>query len=68
MIVMARPNPLIQAQMPDGSAGTMAEPISILQLSPQSAKDLFLVIQDGLEKYENEWGQIDTQYVRSKKS
>ena len=68
LIGMLRPSPFMQAQMPDGKLGTMAEPLAILQLSPQSAKDLLRILQDGIAQYEKEWGVIETEYTRSQKT
>ena len=40
------------------------ETICILQMSPQTAKDLYLVMERALKEHEEEYGTIETQYAR----
>lgn len=40
-------------------------PAVIVQLSPQSVKDLCLLLQKNIATYEGEWGEIQTQFTRS---
>ena len=41
------------------------KPTCILQVSPQTAKDLYLIIKGSLEKYEEQYGTIETDFSRS---
>ena len=40
-------------------------PVGVLQMSPQTAKDLYLVLQEGIRQYEKEYGPINTTYSQS---
>lgn len=46
-------------------AGHLA-PAFMLDLSPQTAKDLLLLLQDGIAKREAEWGVIETEFSRKR--
>lgn len=41
-------------------------PVGVLQMSPQTAKDLHLMLQDGIRQYEKEYGPIKTKYAQSR--
>jgi hypothetical protein len=38
--------------------------IALIQMSPQTAKDLHVALGNQLAVYEKEWGQIETGYTR----
>ncbi|AVA20692.1 hypothetical protein [Rhizobium sp. NXC24] len=40
------------------------QPAAILAMSPQSAKDLSLLLQDGVRKYEDMYGPLETDFAR----
>ena len=44
---------------------TRIVPFGILKLSPQAAKDLLLILQQGIQQYEQEFGPIKTAYLKT---
>lgn len=40
-------------------------PVGVLQMSPQTAKDLYLLMQDHIREYEEQYGLITTAYSQS---
>jgi hypothetical protein len=48
----------------DGTAPAL--PSFILRLSPQSLKDLSLLLSRNVERYEADWGPIETDFTRRK--
>jgi hypothetical protein len=42
-------------------------PVVQISLSPQTLKDLSLIIAGQLEQYEKDWGTIETAYTRKPK-
>ena len=42
------------------------EPVAVVRMSPQAAKDLYLLLQDGVQKYEKQFGSITTAYSQNK--
>lgn len=59
--ILSQPAPVIVkgAQHTAGSSPTAA-----IHLSPQTAKDLCLLLGHLLENYEKNWGEIETNYTR----
>ena len=53
----------------DGAVTKFAklENIAILSLSPQSAKDLYLLLHENIPKYEKEFGEIHTTFSKKPK-
>ncbi|MGE7367924.1 hypothetical protein ACQKKX_02485 [Neorhizobium sp. NPDC001467] len=49
-----------------GSMFGVLETQAIIQMSPQSAKDLMLVLQEGLKAYEEKYGVIKTDYSEAR--
>jgi hypothetical protein len=41
-----------------------AEAVCIVQMSPQTMKDLVVLMERNVKRYEEEWGVIETQYTR----
>lgn len=39
-------------------------PAAIIDMSPQTAKDLFVLLQEQIEGYEKSWGTIETEFTR----
>ena len=68
LIVMTRFDPLAVSADTTGFASSPTVPLCVLQLSPQSAKDLFLILKDGVDAYEQNWGPISTEFSRAKLS
>ena len=48
------------------AAKTSVIPVGVLQMSPQTAKDLHLMLQDGIRQYEKQYGTIKTTYAQSR--
>ena len=44
----------------------VVEPVAVVQMSPQTAKDLYLLLRDSVQGYEKEWGEITTAFSRSR--
>jgi len=42
------------------------EPVAILQMSPQAAKDLLVLLGSTMAAWEEEWGIVTTEYTRRK--
>lgn len=49
--------------LPDGGLAAAPSPVALLSMSPQSAKDLLFVLRDGIEAYEEMYGEIKTDFV-----
>jgi hypothetical protein len=64
MILLSRPNPFAVAVTPDGRPGAALEVVAVLELSPQSAKDLLELLRYGIQNHEKEWGEITTDNMR----
>ena len=56
------PNPRPDA----GSLEGHPQPVAILQISPQTAKDLYLLMQEGIQEYEKQFGSITTTFSQTK--
>lgn len=50
----------------DGAVNAFSAPVAALHMSPQAAKDLCLLLMEGLSRYENDWGALETEFVRSR--
>ena len=48
-------------------AAVGTKPAAAVVLSPQTAKDLLVVLGTVLAQYEAEWGEIDTPYLRGRR-
>ena len=40
-------------------------PVGLIKMSPQTAKDLFLLMRTGIQQYESQFGPINTTYSQS---
>lgn len=49
-----------QATPPQSAKQMEIKPACILQVSPQTAKDLYLILKTNLEAYEEKFGSIET--------
>lgn len=38
-------------------------PVAIIDMSPQTAKDLYVLLKEQIESYEQKWGEIRTEYT-----
>ena len=47
----------------NGLLAIKSTPIACVQMSPQTAKDLFVALKEQIEIYENTWGKIRTDYT-----
>ncbi|KAA0689872.1 hypothetical protein DTW90_30750 [Neorhizobium sp. P12A] len=65
-LVFAKPHPVInkKAESPDQQFGAVLETQAIISLSPQTAKDLFLLLQGTVKRYEDQFGVISTEYTQ----
>lgn len=53
----------------DGSTTVDAaqlEAVAIVSMSPQTAKDILVLLEGQVSKYEDEWGTIETEFTRSR--
>lgn len=68
-VSLQRPTPL-EIALPSGQIADAGrfDTIAVLALSPQSAKDLHLLLKDQIEKYEEAFGTIETAYMRRMES
>lgn len=51
----------------NGEQVMMAEPQAMISISPHTAKDLLVVLQDTLAKYESDLGTIETIFTRERR-
>lgn len=65
-IIFSRPRPAHIVVNGQGMTASLQEPVAIMQLSPQTAKDLLLLLSDTVGKFEAEFGVIVTEYSRGK--
>jgi len=63
-VFLGRPDLGAKAGEPGEAAAFSALALAVLQLSPQSTKDLYLVLKDTVEAYERAWGEIHTDFTR----
>ena len=40
-------------------------PVGVIKMSPQTAKDLFLLMKKGIQQYESQYGPINTTYSQA---
>lgn len=52
-----------ERSVPDGQIAGL-EPIAVIQMSPQTMKDLSLLVTHQIAVYEAEWGEIETEFTR----
>lgn len=52
----------------DGSMASLAQPIASLSLSPQSAKDLSILLAEAVSQYESKHGEIRTDFTLARTS
>ena len=66
VLVLADDLPIFNKSDPNRLTGqNVVLPIGVIKMSPQTAKDLFLLMRTGIEQYEREYGPIHTAYSRS---
>lgn len=63
-VILAEPRPLMP--LPDHAGATRFDPVAAIRLSPHAAKDLVLLLQDAVERFENEYGPITTEYSKGR--
>ena len=63
-LIFMRPHPAISAEMKEGTALALSEPVAAMQMSMQTLKDLYLAIKLQIEPYEKDFGEIQTTYSR----
>ena len=63
-LIFALPRPVIVGATGQGTLAAQAEPSCVLHLSPQTLKDLSMVVSTTLAQYEKDWGVIETEYSR----
>ena len=63
-IVFRHYRPLLHKSRIDIGAA-LQEPIAVVVLSPQSAKDLALLLSRQVEEYEEEWGNLNTEFTKT---
>ncbi len=61
IVVVATSTPTIS---PDGTMGISSVPAVCLNMSPQSAKELMALLQDTIETFEREHGEIVTPFLQ----
>lgn len=64
-VVVCRTLPAV-APPEDGSVHGFSSPVAALHMSPHAAKDLCLLLMEGLARYEGDWGPLETEFVRSR--
>jgi hypothetical protein len=64
-VVLLAPRPSFGPGVPQGAAAFLTEPVASLNLSVRTAKDLYLALNDQLQRYEKQFGKIETEYSRS---
>jgi hypothetical protein len=64
ILVCNRQHPVIIPTLKEGQAAAINEPTAILQMSAQTLKDLYLATKDQIERYEKEFGNVETEYSR----
>jgi hypothetical protein len=63
-IVLVAPRPGFGPGVPQGSAAFLTEPVASLNLSARTAKDLYLALNHQLQRYEKQFGKIETEFSR----
>ena len=63
-VLMGRPDVGLTPGAPGAKTAPTFHPIAVLQVSPQSAKDLCLILKEAVEGYERVWGEIHTDFTR----
>jgi|GEM_PF-5645077 len=64
-LVFAKTHPAITAGRFSGNA--VLVPAAVVSVSPQTAKDLYLLLQEIIPQYEKQFGQIKTLFSEQKK-
>lgn len=63
-IVLSRGRPIVHKAGDVVNTGMLVEPIAVIHFSPQTAKDMAIILTNTVAKYEQDWGKITTEYSR----
>src|SRR5687767_8203757 len=66
-LILQRVRPMISPDLTLSGIAQLA-PIGMLSMSPQTAKDLMLLLSDAVKKYEKEYGPLETDFMRKRKA
>ncbi len=68
-ILFGRAAPFVQIGSDGKSEHTnRLEPVAMIQISPQTAKDLSLLLAETVAAHEREWGVIRTEYTKARET
>lgn len=62
-VIFSKPWPFYAKEEDGVKFGATSQEVAILHLSPSTAKDLLVVLQDVVGGYEEEWGEINTTFT-----
>lgn len=66
-ITFSRGHPVEVGSIGEPVYAELAEPVAVISMSPGTAKDLFTLLRDSIDKFEAEWGAIETEFTRKRK-
>ncbi len=66
-LIFQRTRPAIEAVGSEERHLVINEAVAVIQLSPQTLKDLSTLVNEKLQEYEKEFGAIDTAYLRRRR-
>jgi hypothetical protein len=63
-LLFNRPHPIEKADGSINVAAAVADTVAIVSITPQTAKDLFLLLRENIPKWEAEFGVVNTPFMR----
>jgi hypothetical protein len=63
-LIFSRARPLLNADGSVNPAAAVSEPVAVVSVTPQTAKDLLLLLQANLPVWEEDFGEIQTVFSR----
>ena len=66
-LIFSRVHPVMVETGQGVEHGAATEPVAVLDVSIQTAKDMLLLLQDIIGRYETEYGAIETDFSRARK-
>jgi hypothetical protein len=66
VVTFSRGRPAIMDQGKGPESALLAEPVTVVAMSPQTLKDLQVLVTAAMERYEATYGKIETDFTRER--
>jgi hypothetical protein len=64
VLIFQQTRPVISKKTQSIADVALNQPVAVVSVSPQTLKDMWLLIGDSVERYEKEFGQLTTPYMK----